>query len=211
MSLEKGFSEVRDGLVWCAAGRSSYLDGGIRLCALDLESGEPKVLKTLDARDVQSWPASPQGGRRFAGNRIPGTLPDVLSASGDLLYMRWTAFDPQGNLVDVPKPHLFSARVVNLALTEVDFGRGEQKNERCLVEFSNLNTHKAFHVGHLRSTILGDAITRILTFAGYDAIPVNYYGDMGLHVIKWLWNYINFHEGEKPPEDATRWSTSGRR
>ncbi len=100
---------------------------------------------------------------------------------------------------------VFSSRVVNSVLATDNFGQGENKGEKWMVEFSNLNTHKAFHVGHLRSTILGDVITRILTFAGYDAVPVNYYGDMGLHVIKWLWNYLNFHEGETPPEDATRW------
>ena len=74
-----------------------------------------------------------------------------------------------------------------------------------MVEFSNLNTHKAFHVGHLRSTILGDVISRILDFAGYKVVRVNYYGDMGLHVIRWLWNYQKFHQGESPPEDATQW------
>ncbi len=100
---------------------------------------------------------------------------------------------------------VFSSRVVNSVLSTDHFGQGENKGEKWIVEFSNLNTHKAFHVGHLRSTILGDVITRILTYAGYDAVPVNYYGDMGLHVIKWLWNYINFHEGETPPEDATHW------
>jgi len=100
---------------------------------------------------------------------------------------------------------VFSSRVVNAVLSAAEFGRGEKKGERWMVEFSNLNTHKAFHVGHLRSTILGDVITRILDFAGFDVIPVNYYGDMGLHVIKWLWNYINHHQGETPPEDATRW------
>jgi len=36
-------------------------------------------------------------------------------------------------------------------------------------------------------------------------IRANYYGDMGLHVIKWLWNYQNHHDGETPPEDATQW------
>jgi arginyl-tRNA synthetase len=74
-----------------------------------------------------------------------------------------------------------------------------------MVEFSNLNTHKAFHVGHLRSTILGDVISRILEYAGYQVVRANYYGDMGLHVIKWLWNYENYHLGETPPEDATQW------
>ena len=74
-----------------------------------------------------------------------------------------------------------------------------------MVEFSQPNTHKAFHVGHFRSAILGDALCRILEFAGYDVIRANYYGDMGLHVIRWLWNYLNYHQGETPPEDATRW------
>jgi arginyl-tRNA synthetase len=100
----------------------------------------------------------------------------------------------------------FSQRVVDHVLEKgPDFGRGVHKDEQVMVEFSNPNTHKAFHVGHLRSAILGESITRILDFAGYDVIRANYIGDMGLHVIKWLWNYINFHRGEKPPEDTTRW------
>lgn len=100
---------------------------------------------------------------------------------------------------------VFSARVINRVLQTDKFGRGEDKNKTLMVEFSNLNTHKAFHVGHLRSTILGDVVSRILDYAGYKVVRVNYYGDMGLHVIKWLWNYQKFHLGETPPEDATQW------
>jgi len=102
-------------------------------------------------------------------------------------------------------PHLFSARVVKRVLSEEDFGQGDPQGETLMVEYSQPNTHKAFHVGHLRSAILGDAVCRILDFAGYDVIRANYFGDMGLHVIKWLWNYLDRHEGETPPEDATRW------
>lgn len=100
---------------------------------------------------------------------------------------------------------VFSARVIDSVIHTTDFGRGEPRNQTLMVEFSNLNTHKAFHVGHLRSTILGDVVSRILEYAGYNVIRVNYYGDMGLHVIKWLWNYQKFHQGETPPEDATQW------
>jgi len=74
-----------------------------------------------------------------------------------------------------------------------------------MVEYSNPNTHKAFHVGHLRSAILGESLARILDFAGYDVVRANYIGDMGLHVIKWLWNYMHNHMGEKPPENTTSW------
>lgn len=100
---------------------------------------------------------------------------------------------------------LFSSRVVNTVLAAEHFGSGESKGETLMVEFSQPNTHKAFHVGHLRSAILGDVVCRILEYAGYDVVRANYYGDIGLHVIKWLWNYQKYHDGETPPPDATRW------
>ena len=100
---------------------------------------------------------------------------------------------------------LFSARVVQKILSIELFGKGEPKGKTLMVEFSQPNTHKAFHVGHLRGAILGDAVCRILEYAGFDVVRTNYYGDMGLHVIRWLWNYQKFHEGETPPADATRW------
>ncbi len=103
-------------------------------------------------------------------------------------------------------PDAYSKKVVDIVLDEGDrFGRGESKGEQLMVEFSQPNTHKAFHVGHLRSAILGDAVCRILEFAGFDIVRANYYGDIGLHVIQWLWNYMKFHQGEKPPQDTTRW------
>lgn len=87
----------------------------------------------------------------------------------------------------------------------VDFGRGERNHLQWMVEFSQPNTHKAFHVGHLRSAILGDVLARMLDFAGYDVVRANYPGDMGLHVIKWLWNYMKYHMGERPEKDFTKW------
>ena len=54
--------------------------------------------------------------------------------------------------------------------------------------------------------VLGSAICEILEFSGDDVIRANYIGDIGLHVIKWLWNYLNFHKGEVPPlEGKTGW------
>ncbi|MES0360898.1 MAG: arginine--tRNA ligase [Anaerolineales bacterium] len=100
----------------------------------------------------------------------------------------------------------FTQRVIDQVLEEgAEFGRGASRGEQVMVEYSNPNTHKAFHVGHLRSAILGDSLCRILEFAGYDVVRANYIGDMGLHVIKWLWNYIQHHLGEEPPEDTTSW------
>jgi arginyl-tRNA synthetase len=100
----------------------------------------------------------------------------------------------------------FSKRVVDEVLeSSSDFGRQPPSGKTVMVEYSNPNTHKAFHVGHLRSAILGESLARILDFAGYDVVRANYIGDMGLHVIKWLWNYMHNHMGEKPPENTTSW------
>ncbi len=103
-------------------------------------------------------------------------------------------------------PAEYSQRVIDTVLEQNDrFGLGDPKNERVMVEFSQPNTHKAFHVGHLRSAILGDVLCRIMEGAGYEVVRANYFGDIGLHVIKWLWNYMKFHAGEEPPADTTRW------
>lgn len=86
-----------------------------------------------------------------------------------------------------------------------DYGRGAEKAIRVMVEYSQPNTHKAFHVGHLRNVILGGAMANILAFAGYDTVRANYIGDIGWHVIKWLWGYMHKHPDEQPPEEKTRW------
>jgi arginyl-tRNA synthetase len=100
----------------------------------------------------------------------------------------------------------YAHRVVNTVMEKKErFGAGPDTGRRVMVEFSQPNTHKAFHVGHLRSAILGDALARIIEFAGYAVVRANYPGDMGLHVIKWLWGYLKYHDGEEPGTDITQW------
>jgi len=101
---------------------------------------------------------------------------------------------------------LYARRVVDTVLDEAEkFGGGTPTGKKVMVEFSQPNTHKAFHVGHLRNVILGAAVSNILESAGHEVVRANYIGDIGLHVIKWLWNYQKYHDGENPDEDRTRW------
>jgi arginyl-tRNA synthetase len=51
--------------------------------------------------------------------------------------------------------------------------------ERVIVDFSSPNIAKEMHVGHLRSTIIGDSIARVLEFRGYDVLRLNHVGDWG--------------------------------
>ena len=99
----------------------------------------------------------------------------------------------------------FQRVVEEVLIKGADYGKNPHLNQQVMVEFSHPNTHKAFHVGHLRSAFLGDVLARILETAGFDVVRANYPGDIGLHVIKWLWNYLKYHNGEKPDKDITRW------
>ena len=54
-----------------------------------------------------------------------------------------------------------------------------EPTKKIIVDFSSPNIAKEMHVGHLRSTIIGDAIARILEFRGYDVLRLNHVGDWG--------------------------------
>jgi arginyl-tRNA synthetase len=53
------------------------------------------------------------------------------------------------------------------------------KPQRVLVDYSSPNIAKEMHIGHLRSTIIGDAIARILEYCGHEVLRVNHVGDWG--------------------------------
>lgn len=79
-----------------------------------------------------------------------------------------------------------------------DFGRGRPKDERIMVEYAQPNTHHSFHIGHARNTVLGEALARLVEFAGFDTVRASYPGDVGLGVITCIWCYQRFHDGEEP-------------
>ncbi|MEJ5222936.1 MAG: arginine--tRNA ligase [Anaerolineales bacterium] len=95
----------------------------------------------------------------------------------------------------------YAARVVETVLAQgADFGRGAPKGERVMVEYAQPNTHHSFHIGHARNTILGEALARIVEFAGFDTIRASYPGDIGLGVITVLWAYDKFYKGQEPSD-----------
>jgi arginyl-tRNA synthetase len=87
------------------------------------------------------------------------------------------------------------------------YGEGGPIAETVMVEHSQPNTHKEFHVGHLRNSVLGVSVSNILRASGYEVKDANYIGDIGMHVIKCLWCYERFHRGEEPAvlEERGRW------
>ena len=71
------------------------------------------------------------------------------------------------------------------------FGGIGRNRGTVMVEFAHPNTHKAFHLGHLRNIILGESVCRLLKFSGTKVYRTNYQGDVGLHVAKCLWGFKN--------------------
>jgi arginyl-tRNA synthetase len=65
----------------------------------------------------------------------------------------------------------------------------DSETERVFVEYASLNTHKPVHVGHIRNTVLGDSIARLITWSGKVALRAFWLGDEGTHVAKCLWLY----------------------
>jgi arginyl-tRNA synthetase len=93
----------------------------------------------------------------------------------------------------------YAQRVVGAILGQgVDYGRGEPKGERVMVEYAQPNTHHSFHMGHFRNTILGEVLARLVEFAGFDTIRATYPGDIGLGVITIVWMYQKFYRGQQP-------------
>lgn len=85
---------VHEGIVQCVAGRSMFLDGGLRMLRLDARTGRKLSEKVLDEHD-------PRTGDNLQvhvkGLNMPASLPDVLSTDGQSVYMRTQRFDMKGN------------------------------------------------------------------------------------------------------------------
>lgn len=60
-----------------------------------------------------------------------------------------------------------------------------------MVEFAHPNTHKAFHIGHLRNITTGESIVRLLESQGHKVMRANYQGDVGMHIAKALYALLN--------------------
>ncbi|WP_311492593.1 arginine--tRNA ligase [uncultured Anaerococcus sp.] len=75
----------------------------------------------------------------------------------------------------------FENDVINAIIDKKEnFGRSDMgKGKTAIVEFSSVNIAKPFHIGHIRSTVIGDALRNIHEFLGYNTIATNYIGDYG--------------------------------
>lgn len=80
------------------------------------------------------------------------------------------------------------AEEINRAATDEAWGKNNlYKGKKIMVEYTDPNPFKEFHIGHLMSNAIGEAIARVLESSGAHVARANYQGDVGVHVAKAIW------------------------
>ena len=121
------------------------------------------------------------------------------------LIDRVAAFGPYVNFF------LNTGEVARLILEEIaskkeNFGSNEiGKGKSVMIEYPSNNTHKEFHIGHLRNLCIGNTLVNLYRKSGYEGISVNYLNDFGSHVAKCLWGVLKLYGGKIPEENKQKW------
>lgn len=90
--------------------------------------------------------------------------------------------------------YINNARITNEVLNEIannkEYGKSNIGNDKNIViDYSSPNIAKPFHIGHLRSTVIGGALYNIYKYLGYNTIGVNHLGDYGTQFGKLIEGY----------------------
>jgi len=141
-----------------------------------LEPGADPVLRPSDHADFQANGALALAKRL---GRKPRDLAEelVAAASFDDLCEKVEVSGP--GFINLTLSGSFIAAQVSVLSADPRLGVETAESERVVVDYSSPNVAKEMHVGHLRGTVIGDALCRILTFVGHDVVRENHVGDWG--------------------------------
>ena len=96
--------------------------------------------------------------------------------------------------------------IEEIAKEQTNYGKNNLGNgKKVLIEYPSQNTHKEFHIGHVRNVCMGNTLVELYKKNGYNIIPINYVNDFGAHVVKCLWYLQKFYKDTTPPENKQKW------
>ena len=167
---------------------------------------------------------------RKAPNMIAAELSEKIEAKGVISNVT-----PLGGYINffVNKSQLAETVIKDVLTKKEKYGHSDLgKDKTIVIDFSSPNIAKPFHIGHIRTTVIGNALYKIYDSQGYNTVRINHLGDYGtqfgkLIVAFKLWGnkeaveanpipellklYIQFHdEAERHPEmedEARAWFT----
>ena len=120
--------------------------------------------------------------------KLAATLADALQADESGWVKKTATVNAFLNVYANKNP--MATAVVPLAISGALFKdpiAPSSSRDRVMIEYSQPNTHKEFHVGHTRNVCLGSALIKLFRYNGYNVTAVNYLGDEGAHIAKCLW------------------------
>jgi arginyl-tRNA synthetase len=79
-----------------------------------------------------------------------------------------------------------------------DYGKLEEKNRNIILEHTSANPNGPLHIGHIRNSIIGDSLARVLKSAGYDVETQYYVNDMGRQIAMIVWGIYNLEYDMDP-------------
>lgn len=100
------------------------------------------------------------------------------------------------------KEELWQAAVARAVLNH-DYIEECTAHENVMIEFSSPNPGKSFHIGHLRNTLIGQAVANFYKLQGFSIRTANYLNDTGLHIAKIIWYLRN--KNRQPEGDLEKW------
>ena len=97
----------------------------------------------------------------------------------------------------------FSNSVLEINKLGENFGRNRSlQGKKVMVEYTQPNPFKPFHIGHLVSNAIGESVSRLIEFSGAEILRANYQGDIGPHVAKAIYGILE-KGGKYPAGTAT--------
>ena len=89
----------------------------------------------------------------------------------------------------------FSKEILEISKDSENFGKlATDKGKKVMVEYTDPNPFKIFHIGHLMANTIGESVSRLVEFSGAKVIRACYQGDVGLHVAKTIWAILKHGE-----------------
>ena len=129
---------------------------------------------------------NPQELARDIASELQGTIPTV----------KVVEVEAPGFINFYLSPEAISG-VIEEARTNERWGaNSNQEGKKTMVEYTDPNPFKEFHIGHLVTNAIGESISRLFAFSGADVRRANYQGDVGRHVARAIWGLLQ--SGDSP-------------
>jgi len=167
------------------------------LTALDLPTEDLGIEEPPE--DVDAVLAS-SAAFRLAGEmgapppKVAADVADAVNADA-LTYV--SAVTTQGPYVNFLPSDAYFAETLSAA-TDDEYGRLPDRDTSVVIEHTSANPTGPVHVGRARNPIVGDALARVLDYAGYDVDRHYYVNDAGRQIAVFTWAYETFDESDLP-------------